>query len=82
MESRRERRQRSADMELGRRYPWWYGATRAQLAAMLAALSLVGFAVGWAAAPEAMALGLRWALIAFGGLAVSWAFWYVGIRRR
>jgi hypothetical protein len=82
MDSRRERRQRSADMELGRRHAYWYGATRAQLVGALVLLCVLAAGVGWVVAPDTMAQVTRWTLGVLGALALAWGFWYVGIRRR
>ncbi len=80
--TRRERRQHSADMELGRRHAYWYGMGPLSRALMAVVAALLGLGICWLVAPTATLQGLRWAGIAVASVIGAWLFWLVALRRR
>lgn len=82
MLSRRERRQHSADMELGRRHPYFYGAGRLVVMAAAAAAISVALLVCWVVAPRGTLAGIQAAGWVLAGAVVCWLFWLVALRRR
>lgn len=82
MVSRRERRQLSADMELGRRHPYLYGASGFIAVVAVAVAVGVLLVLWWMIAPEGILTTARWVGWAVTAAAACWLFWWVALRRR